>query len=264
MKRLPLESSQLSLVTSRVFGDHDVYIRSALGRGAPPPNPNLTVRVRPSPVRLQTQSTFRWAHADTGCAAYHPLRIGSCALPYVYSRSSGERFPPVPRAAELGASYPSGSRENRNRIRQTAALRQKTVAFTANMSFIDKLALIVIDDRKTLVARSHGKEVFFTPGGKREPGESDEEALVREIKEELSVDIVKDTIKPYGVFQAQAFGKPEGTMVRITCYTAEYAGTLTASSEIEELRFISSAERHMTTITGQMIVDDLKAKELID
>eukprot|EP00959_Pyramimonas_sp_CCMP1952_P099640 2083094-Pyramimonas_sp.AAC.1 len=75
MKRLPLESSQLSLVTSRVFGDHDVYIRSALGRGAPPPNPNLTVRVRPSPVRLQTQSTFRWAHADTGCAAYHPYAL---------------------------------------------------------------------------------------------------------------------------------------------------------------------------------------------
>eukprot|EP00854_Cymbomonas_tetramitiformis_P006133 gene6133-7356_t len=132
------------------------------------------------------------------------------------------------------------------------------------MAFIDKLALILISNRKTLVARSRGKEVFFTPGGKREPGESDEEALVREVIEELAVEVVTSTIKPYGTFQAQAFGKPEGTMVRITCFTADYKGTLTPSSEIDELKWISSSERHKTTITGQMILDDLKAKDLID
>ena len=49
------------------------------------------------------------------------------------------------------------------------------------------------------------------------------------------MDVIAETMKPYGVFQAQAFGKPEGTMVRMTCYTASYTGTLTASSEIEEL-----------------------------
>ncbi len=102
-------------------------------------------------------------------------------------------------------------------------------------SFIDKLALILVRERKQLVARSAGKSAFFTPGGKREDGESDAQALVRECKEELSVEVVAETMKPYGVFQAQAFGKPEGTMVRMTCYTADYEGTLTASSEIEEL-----------------------------
>mmetsp|Transcript_22209 Transcript_22209/g.37096 ORF Transcript_22209/g.37096 Transcript_22209/m.37096 type:complete len:133 (-) Transcript_22209:277-675(-) len=132
------------------------------------------------------------------------------------------------------------------------------------MSFIDKLALIVVSERKTLAARTRGEEIFFTPGGKREPGETDEEALVREIKEELSVDIVTDTIKPFGVFTAQAFGKPEGTMVRITCFTADYVGTPIPGSEIEELRFISTAERNSTTVTGQLILDDLKMKNLID
>eukprot|EP01043_Picozoa_sp_COSAG02_P035746 COSAG02_NODE_2579_length_8493_cov_28.456040_4_plen_135_part_00 len=102
-------------------------------------------------------------------------------------------------------------------------------------SFIDKLALILVRDRKQLVARTAGKSAFFTPGGKREDGESDAQALVRECKEELNVEVVPETMKPYGVFQAQAFGKPEGTMVRMTCYTADYEGTLTASSEIEEL-----------------------------
>ena len=63
-------------------------------------------------------------------------------------------------------------------------------------SFIDKLALILVRDRKQLVARSKGKAAFFTPGGKREAGESDEDALVRECKEELTVEIDRATIKP--------------------------------------------------------------------
>lgn len=132
-------------------------------------------------------------------------------------------------------------------------------------TFIDKLALVFVRDRKQLVARTRGKQVFFTPGGKREAGETDEEALVREIKEELSVDLVKASIQPYGVFQAQAFGKPEGTMVRMTCYTAEYVGTLTPSNEIEELRWITSKEpKELLSVTGVMILDDLKAKDRVD
>ena len=86
-------------------------------------------------------------------------------------------------------------------------------------TFIDKLALIVVRDRRQLVARSRGKAAFFTPGGKRERGESDHEALIRECREELAVDLRRHTIQPYGVFQAQAHGKPEGIMVRMTCYT---------------------------------------------
>jgi len=142
------------------------------------------------------------------------------------------------------------------------------VAATAKPSFIDKLALIKVHDRKQLVARSKGKTAFFTPGGKREAGESDEEALLREIKEELNVDLVRSSIKMYGIFQAQAFGKPEGTMVRMTCYEAAYEGVPSPTNEIEELRWISSKDmeqdKGLLSITGEMIVNDLKAKDLID
>jgi 8-oxo-dGTP diphosphatase len=132
-------------------------------------------------------------------------------------------------------------------------------------SYIDKLALVLVRDRKQLVARSRGKTAFFTPGGKREAGESDEQTLMRECKEELSVDLSSGTIQPYGIFQAQAFGKPEGTMVRMTCYTADYEGTLTPSNEIEELRWIDSSCPHSDlSVTGVMILEDLKAKALVD
>lgn len=56
------------------------------------------------------------------------------------------------------------------------------------MRIIDKLAWIAIDNKMVLSTRSFGKDKFYIPGGKREAGESDEQALLREIKEELNVE----------------------------------------------------------------------------
>jgi hypothetical protein len=44
-------------------------------------------------------------------------------------------------------------------------------------------------------SRSRGKDVYYLPGGKRGPGESDIDTLVREIHEGLSVAIVPDTTR---------------------------------------------------------------------
>lgn len=57
-------------------------------------------------------------------------------------------------------------------------------------SYIDKLAYIYLKDGKVLITLSHGKDTWYIPGGKREAGESDQEALTREVKEELNVDLV--------------------------------------------------------------------------
>ena len=132
------------------------------------------------------------------------------------------------------------------------------------MDYIDKLSLIILQNRKVLYARSMNKDKWFNPGGKREAGESDEQALIREIKEELSVDVLLPTIQYYGTFEAQAYGKPEGTMVRITCYTGAFEGEIKPASEIAEVRYFTSADRELTSITGQLILDDLQQKNLID
>src|SRR5687768_482003 len=102
-------------------------------------------------------------------------------------------------------------------------------------TYIDKLAFIELRGRKVLETLSYGKDKWYIPGGKRGEGETDQQALIREVKEELQVDLIPETIKHYGTFEAQAHGKPEGTMVRMTCYTAKYKGTLTPSAEVEKL-----------------------------
>lgn len=132
------------------------------------------------------------------------------------------------------------------------------------METIDKLAWMYIKDRKVLFVRSKGKDAFFNPGGKREAGETDEQALFREIKEELNVDLIPRTIKYLETFIAQAHGKPEGVMVQIKCYAADFTGTLQPSAEIEEAKWLTGRDANMTSATGKLSLEWLKKQDLID
>jgi 8-oxo-dGTP diphosphatase len=120
---------------------------------------------------------------------------------------------------------------------------------------IDKLAWILIKDGALLVVRSHNRDLYYIPGGKRETGESDHEALTREVKEELSVDLVLSSIRAMGQFQAQADGKPAGTTVQLSCYTADYQGKLLPAAEIAELAWLPYADRHRVSRVAQLVFD---------
>lgn len=131
-------------------------------------------------------------------------------------------------------------------------------------TYIDKLAFIKIRNRRVLETRSAGKEVWYIPGGKREAGETDQDAIIREVKEELNVDIRPETLAHYGTFEAQAHGKPEGTAVRMTCYRGDFVGELTPSAEIEEMAWFDYSKKELTSPVDHLIFDDLKNKNLID
>lgn len=130
-------------------------------------------------------------------------------------------------------------------------------------SFIDKLAFILLKDKQILMTLSKGKDTYYIPGGKREGSETDESALSREVEEELTVKILPETIKHYGTFEAQAHGKAAGTIVRMTCYTADFEGEIKPSSEIQDIAYYTYAQRDIVGPVDQIIFDDLKSKQLI-
>jgi 8-oxo-dGTP diphosphatase len=129
---------------------------------------------------------------------------------------------------------------------------------------IDKLAWIHFEDKKILSTRSRGKDKYYIPGGKREMGESDAQALIREIKEELDVTLSEDSLIFWGEFSAQAHGHPEGVMVRMRCYTGIFAGELKPCSEIEEMKWLSFQDQEIISGVDKLIFGYAKERgELI-
>lgn len=126
------------------------------------------------------------------------------------------------------------------------------------MKMIDKLAWIEIKNGKILSTKSYGKEKYYIPGGKREDGESDIQALTREISEELQVQLIPESIRYMGTFEAQADSHPEGILVKMTCYRAEYTGELKASAGIERMEWLNYSDLDSVSAVDKIIFKQLK------
>ncbi len=128
---------------------------------------------------------------------------------------------------------------------------------------IDKLAWIHLVDKQILSTRSKGKNKYYIPGGKREDGETDAQALSREIKEELSVELHINSLGFIGIFEAQADGRKPGILVRMTCYSATCKGTLSPDSEIEEIVWLNHSDRDKVSEVDTLIFDFLYKKGML-
>jgi len=126
------------------------------------------------------------------------------------------------------------------------------------MKEIDKIAFIETKNGQILSTRSKGKTKYYIPGGKREFGETDEQTLVREIAEELNVRIDKNTMDYVGTFKAQSDGAKEGVIVKMTCYKAQYEGTIEPTSEIEEIKWLNYKDLDIISEVDKKIFGFLK------
>ena len=124
---------------------------------------------------------------------------------------------------------------------------------------IDKIAWLHLHDGQLLSTRSRGKDRYYLPGGKREPGETDAQTLLREIQEELTVVLDPASLTYAGTFEAPAHGHPAGVLVRMTCYWApRYTGTIQPAAEIEEVVWLTYRHRPQVSAVDQLIFDWLR------
>ena len=105
------------------------------------------------------------------------------------------------------------------------------------MSRVIEIVAGVIRDAggRVLTVRKRGTTAFMLPGGKREPGEADLQALSRELFEELGCDLA--SADHLGTYDAPAANEPD-TRVYGAIYLAEVAGGVLPQAEIEELLWI--------------------------
>jgi len=131
------------------------------------------------------------------------------------------------------------------------------------MKTTSKIALIHIEDKKVLMARTRGKDAFYFPGGKPKGNESNAQALARELREELGITIDIRSVKSIGPpFKAPAHGATD-TMVECVCCTAKFTGDPAPLSEIEELQYFSWDERDSLTPLALLVFEFLHAQDRI-
>jgi NADH pyrophosphatase NudC (nudix superfamily) len=118
--------------------------------------------------------------------------------------------------------------------------------------------------RKVLFARSkREKEVFYCVGGKIEPGETQEEALIREVKEETGVALDPASVKHLKTFVGPSHTGGNMEMIVFTAQPLQGQEPV-ASSEIAELAYFSTADKHRTTPMGEILLDYFKEQNQID
>jgi len=130
------------------------------------------------------------------------------------------------------------------------------------MDVIHKIGAVILDNKRILAGKKGSK--FIIPGGRIEEGESHIECLKRELKEELGVDLISQEF--FGAFEDDAALDP-GMKIKMDVYVVNVAGEPRASSEIEELRYLSSKNKKnikMGSILEKFVIPKLLDKGLIE
>lgn len=133
----------------------------------------------------------------------------------------------------------------------------------SQMEVIKKIGLAILRDKKILMTRGRGNDVYYFIGGKTKEGESDMDCLRREVKEELCADINKESIKYLHEFEVEAWGKP-GVMVHMRLYTGKLLNEPKPCTEVEEIKYFdSSIDPKLITPLTKETFNWLKRQKLI-
>ena len=133
------------------------------------------------------------------------------------------------------------------------------------MQTIHKAAAVVIRNNEFFMVRKKGKDIWTSLGGKLEPGETEEEALAREIQEEVHCDAL--IVRKLGDFSGDAAF--DDAIVTLSVYLVEFQGEpMLDDPELEEARFIPKNHKELgiqfTQIMEEQIIPFCIKEGLLD
>ncbi|RJX77008.1 NUDIX domain-containing protein [Pseudomonas sp. LS-2] len=117
-------------------------------------------------------------------------------------------------------------------------------------------ALLIGADGRTLLVRKRGTQAFMQPGGKIDAGESAPVALVRELYEELGLQVLPEHAQFLGEFSAVAANEP-GFEVNCQLYRLDIGQEVAPAAEIEEVVWVDAGNvdhLHLAPLTRDSIL----------
>ncbi len=102
----------------------------------------------------------------------------------------------------------------------------------------DRVAALIIRDGKLLLVTGYGAGYFWTPGGKIDEGEDHEQALRREIREELGVEILGVQFFTEMEYENPVSGKQQTSYY----YLASMEGEPVPAQEISDCKFFDATQ----------------------
>jgi 8-oxo-dGTP pyrophosphatase MutT (NUDIX family) len=127
--------------------------------------------------------------------------------------------------------------------------------------------LLIIQNRKLLLAYSKNKKCFYLPGGKIDNNETTMQGLCREIEEELNIPLTENDLTYYTHVTAPAYGENNDVIMEQDCFLLDKNAEPIASAEIGELKYFSLEEylAEQNTAPGAVrVLEILKEDNLID
>lgn len=114
---------------------------------------------------------------------------------------------------------------------------------------------LVIRDRKILLVTGHGAGFYWTPGGGIEAGEQSSQALKREVREELGVDVV--SLAAYLAYDYKD--------QRVENFLVELTGDVSPNSEVTDVIWYSTkSSAKVSDGFRDMVLPRLLEDNLID
>lgn len=102
----------------------------------------------------------------------------------------------------------------------------------------DRVEGLIIQDGKLLLVTGYGADYYWTPGGKIDKGEDHEQALKREMKEELGIDVSNPRF-----FSQMDYFNPHSEKAQTSYYyLVDVEGEFKPAKEITGYRFFSAEE----------------------